>query len=156
VHAIDPSLPVSKPRTMAQILDTSVRPQRLNGLLVAGFAVLALVLAAVGIYGVIAFSVAQRTREIGVRMALGAQPGNILRLIVGQGLSLVLLGVGLGLAASYALARLLESFLFGISPRDPLTFGGVALLLGVVALLASFIPARRAARVEPMVALRYE
>ena len=113
-------------------------------------------LAIVGVYGVVSYAASQRTHEIGIRMALCAQPASILRLIVGQGLKLVLLGAGVGLGVSFWLARFLQKFLFGISSSDPVTFGGVAALLGVVALLACWIPARRASRVDPMVALRYE
>ena len=116
----------------------------------------AFVIAMVGVYGVISYSVSQRTHEIGIRMALGASPRDIFRLVVGQGMGLVLIGVGIGLAASLALTRFLESMLFGVSATDPATFAGVALLLAAVALLACYIPARRATRVDPLVALRYE
>jgi len=130
--------------------------QRVAGTFVGAFGLLALVLAAVGIYGVTAYTTRQRTHEIGVRMALGASKNNILRLVLGHGLRLTLLGVVLGLAASFALTRYLGSMLLGVTSTDALTFSSVAILLCAVALFATFIPARRAMRVDPMVALRYE
>jgi len=125
-------------------------------LLLGVFAFIALVLAAVGIYSIIAYSVVQRTQEIGVRLALGAQAGAILKLIVGQGMKLVAGGVALGLTASFSLTRLMSNMLFGVSAVDPMTFGSITLLLTFVALLACWIPARRAMRLDPMIALRYE
>jgi ABC-type antimicrobial peptide transport system permease subunit len=125
-------------------------------LLVGLFAAAALVLAVVGVYGVVPFSVARRTQEVGVRMALGAQRSEVLRLIVGEGARLAAFGVAIGIAASFVITRLMSSLLFGISASDPLTFLGLAMLLSLAALVASYIPARRAMRVDPMVALRYE
>jgi putative ABC transport system permease protein len=154
LEAIAPDAPVFRMRTMKQVVATAVAQERFNMIAMATFAGLALLLALVGLYGVMSYSVAQRVHEIGVRVALGAQTRDVLRLVVGQAMRLALLGVILGLAASSALAGLLEKMLFGVAPHDPLTFGGVALLLIVVALLASYLPARRAARVDPMVALR--
>ena len=124
--------------------------------LVGLFATAALILAAVGIYGVVAFSVTRRTQEIGIRMALGAQRSSVLRLIVGEGARLAFLGVAIGIAASLLITRLLSGLLFGVSATDPATFAGVAVLLSVVALLASYIPARRAMRLDPNIALRCE
>jgi putative ABC transport system permease protein len=155
VMIIDKDQPVAI-TTMDQIFSNSVGGQRFNMLLLSIFAALALAMAVVGVFGVINYSVAQRTQEIGIRLALGAQRRDILRLVVGQGMILALLGVGAGLAGAFALTRLISGLLFGVSPTDPVTFLAVSLLLASVALLASYIPARRAMKVDPMVALRCE
>jgi putative ABC transport system permease protein len=141
---------------MDQLLDESIAQQQLAMALLGGFALLALMLAAMGIYGVMSYAVTQRTHEIGVRMAMGAQPSDVLRLVVGQGLTLALIGVAVGISAALAMTRLMASMLFGVSSTDPLTFISISLLLIAVAALACYVPARRAARVDPMVALRYE
>jgi predicted permease len=156
VAALDRDLPISAIQTMEQIVYGSVTQQRFNLTLLGTFAALALLLAAVGIYGVISYSVTQRTREIGVRMALGARARDVSRLVMRQGIKLALLGVALGLGGALALTRWMESLLFGVSPTDPLTFSAIALLLTAVALLACWLPARRATRVDPLVALRHD
>jgi putative ABC transport system permease protein len=156
IRALDPEQPVSDVRTMVSLIGTSMARARFNTLLLTIFAVVALFLAGVGIYGVMAYSVAQRTREIGVRMALGARAKDALWLVVRRGMALALAGVAIGVAASFALTWLMETLLFNVSATDPLTFAGIPLLLIFVALLACLIPARRAAKVDPMVALRYE
>src|SRR5262252_3887759 len=156
ISALDPEQPVADVRTMESLIGTSVARARFNTLLLTIFAVVALLLAGVGIYGVMAYSVAQRTHEIGVRMALGASGRDVLRLVVRRGMTLALCGVAIGVGASFALTRLMETLLFNVSVTDPLTFAGIPLLLASVALLACLIPARRAAKVDPMVALRCE
>ena len=156
VRDVDPDQPLYHVATLQQVLSESLAPRRFNMLLLGIFAGIALTLATVGIYGVMAFSVTQRTHEIGIRMALGAERRNVLRLIVGQGLRLTLFGVVLGVAGAWALTSFLASFLFGVAPRDPATFALVSLALVAVSILACYIPARRATRVDPMVALRYE
>ena len=156
VWKVDPSLPVTQVRSMSEVMSVSVAEQRFNTLLLAIFAGVALLLASVGLYGVLAFTVAQRTREIGIRMALGAQAGDILRLVLRQGLTLSLLGVAAGICVSLAGTRVLAGLLYGVAPTDPATFAALALVLVAVALAACFVPARRAMKVDPMVALRYE
>jgi predicted permease len=156
ITALNKSQPVFNVRTMDQIVSQSVAPRRFSMLLLTVFAVVALALASIGIYGMMSYAVAQRTREIGLRMTLGAQRGNVLRLVIGQGMKLAIIGVGLGLLAAVVLTRTMKSLLFGVSATDPVTFMGIALLLTVVALVACCVPARRATKVDPMVALRYE
>jgi len=156
VHAIDPGLPVAEVQPLTQLLTQAVADRRLAMLLLGGFAALALVLAGMGIYSVIAYSVAQRTNEFGIRMALGADPSDVVGLVMKEGLRLTGLGLAVGLALSFAGTRLLKSQLFEVSATDPLLFAGVAVFLGAIAALACFVPARRATKVDPMIALRAE
>jgi putative ABC transport system permease protein len=156
ILAIDADQPVGAVRTMDEVLADSVSQPRLRTTLIGAFAGLALILAVIGIAGVVAWSVSQRTNEIGIRMALGARPSNILAMILRQSFTLIGAGQLIGLAGALALTRVLSSFLFGISPEDPVTFAGVVLLLGAVSLTACGIAARRALRIDPVTALRRE
>ncbi len=156
VEEIDPREVIYNVQTLDEVISNSYAARRLSMILLGVFAALALVLACVGIYGVISYLVGQRTHEIGVRMALGAEGGDVMRLVLGHGASMALVGVAIGIAAALGLTRLMASQLFGVSPHDPLTFAGVAVLLFVVAVAACYIPARRAMRVDPIVALRHE
>jgi putative ABC transport system permease protein len=156
VWRVDGQIPVTKARTMVEVMGASVEARRFNMLLLGVFAAVAMLLAAVGIYGVMSYTVAQRTREIGVRIALGARSRDVIRMVVGRGMLLTSIGAAAGLALSLALTHLMSGMLFGVGAKDPLTFAIVSLLLAGVALLACYIPARRAAKVDPMVALRTE
>jgi putative ABC transport system permease protein len=156
IHKADPTLPITRVMAMDQLLSVSISPRRFSTVLIGVFACLALLLAAVGIYGVMSYTVGRRTREIGIRMALGAQPANVLRLVLGRGTRLALIGIVAGLAGSFALTRYLGTLLFGVRATDPATFAAVSALLMIVALIACYIPARRAMRVDPIMALREE
>jgi ABC-type antimicrobial peptide transport system permease subunit len=156
VKEVAPNEPIYRVRALSDLLSAWMSPQEFSSLLLCVFAGLALVLAAIGIYGVIAHSVVQRTREIGIRMALGADRTSVLGLILRQGARIGILGLATGMVVAYATSRALSSMLFGVSPHDPVIFFGVAFCLIAVVLLASYIPARRATRVDPMVALRHE
>jgi len=156
VQSIDKDQPLFAISTMKELVSNSVATRRMTLVLLGLFSGLALVLGAIGIYGVISYSVAQRTHEIGIRMALGAPRGDVFRLVVGQGLKLAGIGIAIGILAAFGLARLMSSLLYGVSVTDFETFAGVAILLVLVALLACYVPARRAMRVDPIVALRYE
>ena len=156
VHSLDPDLAVANIRTMTQVIGSSMAGSKFNTLVLGAFASLALVLAAIGVYGVLSYTVAQQRHEIGIRMALGAEKRDVLSMVVGQGMKVAAIGVGIGTVGALGLTRLLSSLLYGVKATDPLTFIGASLLLITVAVLASYIPARRATRVDPMVALRYE
>jgi putative ABC transport system permease protein len=156
VWSVNKDVPLANIHTMHELISNSVQRRRFSMLLLTIFAAVAMLLAATGLYGVMSYSVAQRTKEIGIRMALGARRPNVLALIVKQGMALVLMGIAVGTVLSFGMTRLISGMLFGITATDPLTFAGVAALLGAVAFLANYLPALRAASVDPMVALRYE
>ena len=156
VHDLNPNQPVVKIRTMEENISGSISAPRFRSVLLGIFAATALILSVIGLYGLISYSVSQRVQEIGIRMALGAEPGDVLRMIIGHGLKLAIWGIFVGLVAALAMSRILSQFLFGVSATDPITFAGISLLLTFVAALASYLPARRATRVDPMIALHYE
>jgi len=156
IRSIDPDLPLANVATLITLTDDSMSQPRFSMLLLGSFGLLALLLASIGMYGVISYSVTQRTQEIGIRMALGAEGRNVFGMVMGQGARLVGLGIALGLVAALGVTHLLASFLYGVQATDPFTFAVVSLLLVGTALLACYVPARRATRVDPMVALRHE
>jgi putative ABC transport system permease protein len=156
VQAVDPGQPLYAVQSMNVVIENTVKDKILNTTLMSVFAGVSLLLAVIGVYGVMSYTVAQHAREIGIRMALGAQPRSILKLVVGRGLVLVSVGVVIGVLASLGLTRFIENMLFGVTPTDPLTFAMIVALLGLVALLACLIPAQRALRVDPIVVLRHQ
>jgi len=156
VRALDLNLPLYDVKTLTEHMRLALFPGRVAATVLGAFGLVALILSAIGIYGVTSYAVAQRTREIGIRMALGARLRDVLMLVVGNGVKLMAIGVGIGLAGAFLLTRALTSLLNGISPTDPVTFIFVSVLLVTVALLATYIPARRATKVDPLIALRYE
>jgi putative ABC transport system permease protein len=156
VQSLDTNLALTNVQTIGELLSQGLWAPRMGAALLAVFGGLALLLAVVGVYGVLSYSVNQQTREIGIRMAMGAQAGRVLGLVVGQGMRLAAAGLILGLIVAFAAMRVLSSLLFGVSAHDPLTFGGVSLVLALAAVLACYIPARRATKVDPIIALRYE
>jgi putative ABC transport system permease protein len=156
VGALDKTLPIFNVKPMERVVAERMSPKRLATFMMAVFALLALVLAGVGIYAVMSYAVSQRTHEIGIRMALGAQARDIFKLIIKQGLTLTLVGLGIGLVGAYGMTRAMAQILYGVTATDPLTFVGISLLLGLVAMLACYVPTRKATKVDPMVALRCE
>ena len=156
VWAVDPDIPLSNITTMERLLSEALAQPRFNAVVLGFFGATALALAALGIYGVLSATVAQRTSEIGIRMALGARSGDVVRMVVRQGMRLTLAGLAIGLVAALVASPVLRSLLFGVNAADPWTFSFVAVFLGSVALFASYVPARRASRIEPLIALRHE
>jgi ABC-type antimicrobial peptide transport system permease subunit len=149
-----PTIPVGEVLTVAQIKDQSVAPKRLNAALISSFSILALIIAAVGIAGVLAFSVSARTSEIGIRMSLGAQSRHVQRMILGEGGELVVLGLLIGITGAFFAGRVIDGLLFGVAPHDPVTFIGVALLMALIGMVACWIPALRASRIDPAITMR--
>jgi ABC-type antimicrobial peptide transport system permease subunit len=156
VHSVNSGLPVEKLTTLSTLVDNAMTQPRFSMLVLGSFGALAIVLACIGMYGVVSYSAAQRTREIGIRMALGAERRTVFAMVVGQGARLAGLGIAIGLAAALGVTRAMTRFLYGVHPTDPQTFAAVSLLLVAVALLACYLPAWRATRVDPMIALRHE
>jgi len=156
IRRLDPNLPVADVRTMDQVVGAALATPRFTSVLLSIFAALALTLSAIGIYGVLSYLVSRRTREIGIRVAIGAQRADVIRMVLGSGLSLALIGIAGGIALALAITRLLRGLLHGVTPADPLTFAGVAVLLTAVAIVASTVPAWRASRVDPVLALKSE
>jgi putative ABC transport system permease protein len=156
VQSLEKNLPLGNPERMSDRVANSLYAPRMGAVLLAVFGGLALLLASIGLYGVMSFSVSRRIRELGIRVALGASPGDVFRLVLRQGMTLVIAGVVIGLVAAFVVTRLLSSFLYGVSTTDALTFTAIPVLLTLVALLACYLPARRATKVEPLIALRYE
>ncbi|MBO0863376.1 MAG: FtsX-like permease family protein, partial [Chloracidobacterium sp.] len=156
VRAIDRELPISDIRTLDAVTSAAMSRQRLSLILIGFFALSSLALAACGIYGVMSYLVSQRTHELGIRLALGAQVGDVMKLIIRQGMAVALIGISLGLAAALAVTQLMKSLLFGVSSTDPVTYALIALLLVGVALIASYIPARRATKIDPLQSIRHE
>ncbi len=156
VQSMDPNLPLFDVKTLAEHMRLSLFPARIAATVLGVFGVVALLLSAIGIYGITSYTVAQRTREIGIRMALGAQLSDVLKLMLTHAVILTTIGIAIGFAGAFLVTRLLNSVLYGVSATDPLTFGGISLLLVLVALVACYIPARKATKVDPLVALRTE
>jgi putative ABC transport system permease protein len=156
VQALDPNLPAFHVMSLADNIDISLFPSRFGAVLLGVFGFLALLIASIGIYGVMSYGVSERTHEMGIRMALGARAGDVLRLVISQGMWLALIGVAIGAGLAWGVTRMVKSYLYDVSVTDPLTFIGIALLLIGVALLACYVPARRATKVDPLKALRYE
>jgi ABC-type antimicrobial peptide transport system permease subunit len=156
VHAVDPDLPIANYATLTSLVDTSTTADRFAMFLLSAFGILALILAAIGMYGVISYSVMQRTPEIGVRIALGARRSQVFVMVLKQGCLLACAGIAIGVVGALAATRLMSRFLYGIHSTDPLTFVAVSVLLMAIALLACYVPARNAMKVDPMIALRYE
>jgi len=156
VHAVDPDLPIANYATLITLVDTSTIADRFTMLLLGAFGILALILAAIGMYGVISYSVMQRTPEIGVRIALGAQRSQVFVMVLRQGCRLACAGIAIGVVGALAATRLMTRFLYGVQSTDPVTYVAVSFLLMAIALLACYVPARKAMKVDPMIALRYE